>query len=213
MNALTTVAALTALSAIAMTTAARPSDPTFMGSRAEPALLPQASYQHTDSRNPTSCQPKPQGTQEAASSAAFAATATQDGVIEVALAGLALRTSHNNQVRAFAQKLAQDYALSNTELNSIVKCEGLTLPTELDAQRLALVNRLETKADSAFDKAYLEHVMRKHSRAVSLFESASKSGDPQLAAFARKAAAMLQEHQRLAENLHATIGTELASAH
>jgi predicted outer membrane protein len=46
---------------------------------------------------------------------------------------------------------------------------------------------------------------------VALFESASRSADPELAAFARKGLSMLQEHQQLADNLRVTMGPTVAS--
>jgi hypothetical protein len=49
--------------------------------------------------------------------------------------------------------------------------------------------------------------------AVAVFESASMSRDPDMAAFARKGLSMLQEHQLLADNLRAAIATKIASAH
>jgi len=64
---------------------------------------------------------------------------------------------------------------------------------------------------SAFDSAYLKHIGEKHSRSVALFESASKSGDLEVAAFARKGLSMLQQHQELADNLRGAIGQRVAS--
>jgi hypothetical protein len=53
----------------------------------------------------------------------------------------------------------------------------------------------------------------KRSEALTLFESASLSGDPDVAAFARKGVSMLQEHQLLADNLRAVMGTRVATTH
>jgi len=53
----------------------------------------------------------------------------------------------------------------------------------------------------------------RHSEARALFEAASTSGDPDVAAFARKGLSMLQEHQLLAGNLRAVIGTKVANTH
>jgi putative membrane protein len=159
------------------------------------------------------CRLKREAMKDAATSTAFAATAAQDGMVEVALAGLALRKSGDNQLRQFAQKMAEDYAQSNGGLDSIVKCEGLVLPTELDAKHNALITRLNAKSGRALEKAYLNHMAEKRSEALTLFESASLSGDPDVAAFARKGVSMLQEHQLLADNLRAVMGTRVATTH
>jgi putative membrane protein len=157
------------------------------------------------------CRLKREALKDAAASTAFAATAAQDGMVEVALAGLALRKSGDNQLRQFALKIVQDYAQSNGGLDSIVKCEGLILPTGLDAKHDASIKRLNAKSGRAFESAYLKHIANKHSDARALFESASMSGDPDVAAFARKGLSMLQEHQLLADNLRAAIGTKVAN--
>lgn len=159
-----------------------------------------------------SCRLKGKMEKSSSTSTAFAATAAQDGTVEVALAGLALRKSGNDHVRELAQRMVQDYAQSNDRLESIVKCEGLVLPTALDAKHNGPIERLDALSGSAFDRAYLKHVADKHSRAVALLESGARSDDPQLAAFARKGLSMAQEHQELADNLRVAMGTTVASA-
>ncbi len=191
MNAFSTAAALTVLAATTATFAAQP--------------------QAGANSSADSCHLKGGAPQASSTSTAFAATAAQDGVVEVALAGLALRKSHNDHVRQFAQQMVQDYAQSNGRLNSIVECEGLILPTELDAKHSAAIERLNVTSGSAFDKAYLKHIEETQSKAVALFESASGSGDPNMAAFARKGLSMLQEHQELADNLRVAMGPTVAS--
>jgi len=163
--------------------------------------------------SPASCILKFEAMKDAAASTTFAATAAQDGMIEVALAGLALRKSRSNQLRQFAQRVVQDYARSNGELDSIARCKGLILPTEVDAKHTALVVSFNAKSGSAFDEAYLKHMGRKHSEATTLFESASRSGDPDVVAFARKGLSTLREHQVLADNLRAGVGAEVVSTH
>jgi putative membrane protein len=210
MNAFSTAAALTVLAATTAAFAAQTQE--------QPG-----SYQQQNSRvlesdrdvgaesGAASCQLRGEALKDAATSTSFAATAAQDGMVEVALAGLALRKSGDNQLRQFALKIVQDYAQSNGGLDSIVKCEGLILPTGLDAKHDASIKRLNAKSGRAFESAYLKHIANKHSDARALFESASMSGDPDVAAFARKGLSMLQEHQLLADNLRAAIGTKVAN--
>jgi putative membrane protein len=51
-----------------------------------------------------------------------------------------------------------------------------------------------------------------HTKAVALFEAASQSSDPDVAAFAKKTLPTLQEHEQLANNLNASVETRTASA-
>jgi len=220
MNAFSTAAALTVLAATTAASAA--TEQRSAPSRLMPNAIP-SSYRYqgpaayrgeTDiatSSDTASCPRRGEPVKGSTSSTAFAATAAQDGTVEVALAGLAFRKSSNAQVKQLAQRMVQDYAQSNSRLDSIVKCEGLVLPTELDSKHNATIERLNATSGSAFDSAYLKHVAEKHSKAVALFESASRSGDPNVAAFARKGLSMLQEHQDIADNLRVAIGPTVAS--
>ena len=223
MNTFATAAALTLL-ATTMALAAETKERPHAESRSAPHasfsshqyLEPAVSGPDTDARAETgtgSCRPKRKAIKDAAAATAFAATAAQDGVVEVALAGLVLRKSGDHQLRQFAQKVLQDYAQSNGSLDSIAKCEGLTLPIELDTKHNAVINRLDAKSGGAFEAAYLEHMAGKHSDPLPLFVSASTSGDHHIAAFARKVLSILREHQLLADNLRATIGARVANTH
>jgi putative membrane protein len=224
MNTFATAAALTLLATTTAASAAQTQERTSSQTQPVPNA-PSSLYQHRDSAaalgpngdvgtdsSAAVCRLKREAMKDAATSTAFAATAAQDGMVEVALAGLALRKSGDNQLRQFAQKMVQDYAQSNGGLESIVKCEGLILPVELDAKHNALVKQLSAKSGRSFEKAYLNHMANKHSDALTLFESASMSGDPDVAAFARKGLSMLQEHQVLADNLRSAIDTRLANS-
>lgn len=214
MNAFSTAAAITVLAGATAAFAATTQEQSSPPSREVPDAAP-GTYQYQNSAisgaDRESCQPKGEAMKGSSASTAFAATAAQDGVVEVALAGLAMRKSHNDHVKEFAQRMVQDYAHSNERLDSIVKCEGLTLPTELDSKHNATIERLNATSGTAFDRAYLQHIGEKHSRAVALFQSASGSGDPEVAAFARKSLSMLQEHQELADNLRVAMGPTVAS--
>ncbi len=224
MNTFATAAAVTVLAATTTVLAAQALEQPHAQSRSLPSASSGA-YQHQDPAVPgpdgdvgsesgaASCRLEREAMKDAATSTAFAATAAQDGMVEVALAGLALRKSGDNQLRQFAQKMLQDYALSNGGLDSIVECEGLILPIELDAKHNGLIRRLDAKSGRAFERAYLKHVAEKHSETLALFESASRSGDPDIAAFARKGLSMLQEHQLLADNLRAALDTRVANTH
>jgi len=217
MNALSTAAAVTVLATTtaAFATQTQSSPPSRLASKAGPS----ASLYHTGttgrhderdaSSDAASC--KGEAAKGSATSTAFAATAAQDGMVEVALAELALQKSSSHHVKQFAQQMAADYAQSNTRLETIVKCEGLVLPTRLDASHDAAIARLDATSDRAFDQAYLKHIGEKHSEAAALYESASKSSDEEVAAFARTSLSMLQKHQEVADNLRGAKGSRVAS--
>ena len=60
-----------------------------------------------------------------------------------------------------------------------------------------------------FDRQYSKHMNMDHSKALALFESASKSDDPQLAEFAQKTLPTLKEHKQMAEKLPANMKSKM----
>jgi putative membrane protein len=143
----------------------------------------------------------------------FVKAAAQDGMAEVALAKVALSKSSNTEVKEFAQKMQQDHSQANEQLAAVAKTRNITVPTKLDAKHEAMVKSLSAKSGAAFDRAYAQHMAEGHAKAVALFESASKSSDPDLAAFAQKTLPTLEVHKQLADNLEASTGTRTASSH
>ena len=144
--------------------------------------------------------------------ATFVKTAALDGMTEVELGKLAATKSSTSDVKRFAQKMVQDHEQANQQLTAIARSKGVPVPTRLDAKHEAMVKELSAKSGAAFDSAYASHMAKAHTSAVALFEAASQSSDPELAAFARKTLPTLQEHEQLANNLNASVETRTASA-
>ncbi|MDB6091713.1 MAG: outer membrane protein [Gammaproteobacteria bacterium] len=144
------------------------------------------------------------------SPASFVKKAAQDGMTEVELGKLALTKSSNSQVKQFAQKMVQDHGTANQELAGIAKAKGLEVPVRLDAQHQGMVTTLSSKSGAAFDSAYAEHMAMDHSKAVALFQAEATSNDPELAGFAKKTLPTLQEHKKLADSLHSSMGAATA---
>jgi putative membrane protein len=131
----------------------------------------------------------------------FVKKAALDGMTEVELGKIALDKSQDPMVRKFAQRMITDHSKANQELTSLAKAKGLAAPTTLDAEHQAMVTKLKGEDGAAFDKAYCEHMVMDHNKAVALFESAAKTPDSELAGFAKKTLPTLKEHRQMAESL------------
>lgn len=139
--------------------------------------------------------------QGSASPAAFVKMAAQDGMTEVALGKLAQQKSNNADVKQFAQKMVQDHGKADTELAQLAKDKNLDVPTQLDSAHQKMVDSLSAKSGAAFDGAYASHMAQDHTKAISLFQTAANSGDPEIAGFAKQTLPTLQEHKRMADHL------------
>jgi putative membrane protein len=133
--------------------------------------------------------------------AAFVTKAAQGGLTEVAVSKAAAATSQDEKVRQFADQMVRDHSKANDELTSLAKSKGLQVPTSLDAEHQAIVQKLSNKKGADFDAAYAKQMQEDHAKTVALFQSATKSSDPDLAAFAKKTLPTLTQHKRMAADL------------
>jgi putative membrane protein len=131
----------------------------------------------------------------------FVQKAAQDGMTEVELGKVALAKSRNAEVRDFAQRMVTDHGKANNELAALARQKGIDAPNKLDAEHQAMVQKFEGKSGAAFDNEYSRHMSMDHTKAISLFEAASKSEDPDFAGFAKKTLPTLKEHKKLASQL------------
>jgi putative membrane protein len=152
-------------------------------------------------------------TQSTATSAAtadhkFVMDAAKGGMAEVELGKLAADKASSSQVKQFGQRMVTDHSKANDELKSIANSKNITLPTDLDAKDKALHDRLSKLSGSAFDRAYMEAMLRDHQKDVNEFKRESTSGkDSVVKAFAAKTLPTLEEHLKLAQDTNRAVGT------
>jgi putative membrane protein len=139
------------------------------------------------------------------SNESFVDKAAQVGMAEVELGQVALKKSHDSDVRAFADQMVTDHDKANLELKSVAKSAHVEAPTQLDAEHRAMVDELRAKPDSEFDAAYAKAMADGHAKALELFKAASSSDalSPALSAFAKKTLPTLQHHKQMADELAA----------
>lgn len=129
----------------------------------------------------------------------FFEKAAKSGMKEVAVSQAALPNLTNPQVKNFAQMMVADHSGANTELMALASMKGVMLP-ETDKKDMKLSDKWSKKVKNA-DEEYMEEMVGDHKDAVDLFEKASKSEDPAIAAFAQKTLPTLQHHLTMAQDL------------
>ena len=134
----------------------------------------------------------------------FAMTAAAGGMAEVEMARLALTKASSEAVKQYAQKMLDDHTAANNELMGIASAKGITLPTAPDAKHRAMMARMEKLSGEAFDREYVMMAGHKdHQKMEKLFRDESTRGrDADLKAFAAKTLPVVQEHLRMARDLH-----------
>ncbi|HEX7778040.1 MAG TPA: DUF4142 domain-containing protein, partial [Vicinamibacterales bacterium] len=78
------------------------------------------------------------------------------------------------------------------------------VPTEVPAAKKAVKDRLGKLDGAAFDKAYVAEMVKDHKQAITNFERAAKSADPDVKAFAEKMLPALKEHLSQAQAIKIT---------
>jgi putative membrane protein len=175
---------------------------------------PQDRYQHGSTTSPsTTSQSSDSGSKaeahssskiadEVKSSDSFVKAAAQDGLLEVQLGKLAQDKAQDQKVRDFAQRMVTDHSKANDELEKIAKQKGISIPTTLDKEHQATLDKLQDKSGKAFDKAYMQVMVKDHRDGVALFKQASTASGvaTDLQRFAKQTLPTLMEHQTMAKD-------------
>lgn len=145
----------------------------------------------------------------AASDAHFVTEAAVGGMAEVELGKLATDKASKDEVKKFGQRMVDDHGKANDELKSLAQSKQITLPTTLDAKHKATVDRLSKLSGDAFDRAYVQEMLKDHQKDVSEFRTESKSGkDAEVKAWAAKTLPTLEEHLKLVQDINrGAVGT------
>jgi putative membrane protein len=149
-----------------------------------------------------------EGKAQAGSDNAFLREAAMGGMAEVELGRLATTKAENADVKQFGQRMVDDHGKANDELKSLASKKNVSLPTELDAAHKAVSDRLSKLSGAAFDRAYMRDMVQDHNKDVAAFTRASRSAhDADVKAWAAKTLPTLQDHQKLARDINAKLGS------
>ena len=133
----------------------------------------------------------------------FASKVAVANMFEIETSKLAIKTSKNADVLAFAKKMVADHTKAGAAFKTAVaKVDGVKAPTALDDDHQKKLDDLKTKTGDDFDKAYISLQKDAHSDAVSLFDNYSKNGtDATLKAFATDTLPTLQAHKDMIDKM------------
>ena len=191
LNMILTLAVAVALPALAL--AQTPQTPKTPPATAKPST--------TDTKSTTDAKAS------ASADSAFMHTAAMGGMAEVELGKLGVANAMSSDVKQFAQRMVDDHSKANDELKALAAQKNVKLPAELDAKHKAVVDKLAKQKGAGFDAAYMSEMVNDHNTDVALFQKESKSGkDAETKAWAAKTLPTLQEHQKMAKEIHAKTG-------
>jgi putative membrane protein len=132
----------------------------------------------------------------------FIRKAAEGGLAEVELGKLATQKASSDEVKKFGQRMVDDHSKANDQLKQLAQQKGVDLPTQPDAKDKATKSRLEKLSGEQFDKAYMQDMVKDHTKDVSEFKKESTSAkDPDVKNFASQTLPTLQDHLKEAKSI------------
>ncbi len=105
--------------------------------------------------------------------------ASQGGMTEVELGKLAESNGSSADVKQFGSHMVMDHGKANDQLMSLAQQKNLTVSSSLDVKHQATVYKFKHMSGPAFDKAYVNEMVKDHKMDASLFRQESTSAqDP-----------------------------------
>ena len=139
----------------------------------------------------------------------FAMKTTKVGKHEVELGRLAADRASNSDVKSFANRMVRDHSGAGDELAQIASRLGISAPNEDDASFKQLFDRLSKLTGAEFDRTYMSEMVEGHMKAAGEIEGYANNGhNPDLKAWASKAAPVVREHLQMAQDISARIGAK-----
>jgi putative membrane protein len=140
--------------------------------------------------------------QQAITDQPFVQKAVLGGLAEVQLGKRAVDHAASPDVQPCGQRRIEDHARANQELMAVLSQQGLSVPTALDATHQQAAKRCAKLQGAAFDRAYIQHMVKDHAQDVKLFSTEATPGkDPELRRFAAQTLPTLEAHLNMGRTL------------
>lgn len=138
----------------------------------------------------------------------FMRQAAQDNSAKIDLAYLALQNSDNEQVKAFAQQVLVDYGKANTDLSNIASQQFVAgWSVEIPPKAQDTYDALSQLRGKAFDKAYMEAMLKGNKTDVSRLKKEATNGNNQsMIDWARQMLATTENNQKEAQRVAPLVG-------
>jgi putative membrane protein len=140
----------------------------------------------------------------------FMKEAIQGDLAEVKVGQLAQQKGESQDVKQFGQTLQQDHSQNLQQAQQLAQQDGMTPPTEPNAEQKKMYDKLSKLSGAQFDKAFAKDSVADHKKDIAKFEKEAKKQGP-IAQFAQQTLPVLQKHLKMAqdiENKGAAVGSK-----
>jgi putative membrane protein len=139
----------------------------------------------------------------------FVIDAARANMAEVEISKLAETRASSDQVKTFAKRMVDDHQKALDSLTTVATNAKVTLPTALDPRDRAFKDRLEKLSGKAFDRAYMNMMIKAHRQDVAEFRTESRHATiADVKQYASSTLPTLEDHLKLARSTdRSLIGT------
>ncbi len=146
----------------------------------------------------------------------FVKEALEGGMAEVQLGQLAAQKGNSDDVKKFGQKMVDDHSKMGDDLKPVASQIGVTPPTSVSVKDKALMTKLEGLSGDAFDKVYIQAMVKDHKMDLAEFKKEASSGmDPAVKEQASKGTEVISQHLQMIEQIaqahHVMAGSSASS--
>lgn len=136
----------------------------------------------------------------------FLAAAARDSAGQVQLGRLAAETTGNTQVQEFATRMVNDHRRVGTRLKELGVLLDVSLPDRPTLESQEAFDRLDGLTGPAFDRAYMEVMIKDRETAFALYAKEQRSGgNDAVRAFAEETLPVMQAHLEDARGIAANL--------
>jgi putative membrane protein len=137
----------------------------------------------------------------------FILEAAAGGLAEVELGRLASQNAARSEVKEFGQMMVTDHTKANDQLKKIAQAKSVDAPHALKPEHKAMKDQLSKLSGEAFDRAYIQHMVKDHQEDVAHFRKEStEASDPDVKQFASATLPTLQKHLKRAQEIEQIVG-------
>jgi putative membrane protein len=127
--------------------------------------------------------------------AKFLMEAIRTDIAEMRLGELAAQRGQSDSVREFGHMISMDHGHAKNEASDVAKTLKVAVPTEASASDQKQYEELVRLSGEAFDKSFIDAMVRGHRDAISKFKKEIDDGDePQVTSLARETLPQLEAH-------------------
>jgi len=136
----------------------------------------------------------------------FVQNQIEDNMAEFQAGQLALQHSQNQDVRSFAQKMITDHTYAQDTLAPIAQAHHIQSPGTLSEQHQDMLGQLASLDGPAFDRAYVDDMIRAHAVMVDVLNAQLVHGqDQHINAWVQNTRPIVLQHSEIAQQLLASL--------